>query len=488
MKKKVVFILVILFYNTAFSQTSNIQSADYIIEISASVITAHPRPGTSLKQYSGTDAFTIIQDAITALTLPGAGGSGGGKIEIASGTYNLTNELTITGWEGNTNPTSQIIIQGDGWATKIVQQTAGKNAFVVKNAANFKLSDLFIYTGANAKSCLLADDSGTSEISCFKSILDNVLFQSKSTASPAVYLKNFFDLSAPSIHAENTSNYAIILENTSKTINYGNSNFGFVRAISSTTAPYAGLYIKSSNSNGSHFLNLMTFSNYECVIGYRGIYSSCSYFNTFKFVDIEGIPQPIYFDGSTTLGETRDNKFLSGYLFPSTGGIAITNTLYSGGNDFNLFIEGESTGKPILDQQAYRPVNSYNLTLGGININNISITTPTTPLMVKKADGTVINNVPVISLTTVKTSVNGSVSGSAEFSQPFTGPDYKRVLINVKALTGTASYTYPVAFTQKPAIVTTNGPAASVVTSLSTTAITITGVGATTGFVILEGY
>jgi hypothetical protein len=92
-----------------------------------------------------------------------------------------------------------------------------------------------------------------------------------------------------------------------------------------------------------------------------------------------------------------------------------------------------------------------------------------------------------LSIASTQTTISGSSSGSAIFSEPDLGPSEKKAIIYCNALTGTASYTFPVAFTNTPVVVTTSGPAASVVTSLSTTAVTVTGSG-TTGPILVEGY
>lgn len=110
------------------------------------------------------------------------------------------------------------------------------------------------------------------------------------------------------------------------------------------------------------------------------------------------------------------------------------------------------------------------------------------------ANTVVLGNTSVVAVQTsgsynsssAQTTVAGSTSGSAIFTQPLAGASYKYVLIYCSALLGTASYTFPVAFTNTPAIISTNQVSSSVVTSLSTTAVTITGV-TTTGFIFIEG-
>lgn len=92
-----------------------------------------------------------------------------------------------------------------------------------------------------------------------------------------------------------------------------------------------------------------------------------------------------------------------------------------------------------------------------------------------------------ISSNVAQTTVNGSTSGNCVFSEPFTGTAFKKVMIYCSSLVGTSTYTFPTAFVHAPVTLTTSGPAGSVVTSISTTAVTITGA-TTTGNIILEGY
>ena len=86
-----------------------------------------------------------------------------------------------------------------------------------------------------------------------------------------------------------------------------------------------------------------------------------------------------------------------------------------------------------------------------------------------------------------KVTVNGSTSGSAQFVMPFDGGSYKKVIIYCNALNGTASWTFPKPFTYTPVVLQTNGLPTTIVTTLTTTSVTVTGANST-GFLIIEGF
>jgi hypothetical protein len=286
-----------------FPRNMPIQPYNYVVVKELDQITAYPRDASVLEKYTGKDAFTVIQAAIAAIST-----KAGGSLFIGPGEYFLKDELIINGWDMDLPPNKQILIAGNGLSTRIIQTTTLKNALIIRNKASVVIKDLYIYSGPESKSGLLLDDSGASEISVWGGTFDNIYIQSNSYTSPAFYGKNFFDLNVHHLTALNNNNHGIMLENTSTTTSYRNSNFSFVRAVGSKKFPYAGLYLKSTNSRGQKFPNLITFQNYECSIAYRGIWLSGAKQNTFNFVDLEGLPEPLYLDGSPTSGESRWNS------------------------------------------------------------------------------------------------------------------------------------------------------------------------------------
>lgn len=92
-----------------------------------------------------------------------------------------------------------------------------------------------------------------------------------------------------------------------------------------------------------------------------------------------------------------------------------------------------------------------------------------------------------LKINSAQTTVNASTSGTVTYSQPESGVGYKIIMVHCSAALGTASYTFPVAFTNTPGVVASTTAAAGIVTALSTTAITVTGA-TTTGDLMIIGY
>lgn len=93
---------------------------------------------------------------------------------------------------------------------------------------------------------------------------------------------------------------------------------------------------------------------------------------------------------------------------------------------------------------------------------------------------------PVVNSTATQTTVAGT-TGNAVCSEPFQGSSYKKVMIYCNNLTGTATYTFPVAFLHPPVVVNSNGLPATTVTATSATSVTLNG-STSTGFLVLEGF
>lgn len=348
--------------------------ADYVIEKISTITYARPRR-SGLTAYSNSNSHTVIQAAITALTPAGAVGTGGGKIHIKSGTYSLTDELVITGWEASGGPYSQLTIEGAGWSTWLFQATAAKNCLIVKNKAGVVLKNF--KATSTERSALLLDSTGTSEQSVWFSTLDNLVLESSSTTHPAVYLKNFMNLHVGFLKIGNPNYHGLIMENDSVTTFYGNSSFDHIKLF--VSASHAGMLVQSTNT--TRWLDHCNFGYFEVGQGLYGIRTSYAQDFCFGVLDIEQVTNCISLGtlGTTTSNNTYGWTVTSGYLLPLTGGTSIHCSQYAGGNVFtNVWIDGDATSIPISDDQQFFNPNSYDVNLGwDVDPTNIDITEDT---------------------------------------------------------------------------------------------------------------
>lgn len=87
----------------------------------------------------------------------------------------------------------------------------------------------------------------------------------------------------------------------------------------------------------------------------------------------------------------------------------------------------------------------------------------------------------------LQTTVSCSTSGTAVFAEVSQNPNNKKVLVQLTACLGTASYTYPTPFTVTPSIYASSSVAAGIITTNTTTSMTVTGT-TSTGSIYNEAY
>jgi len=190
----------------------------------------------------------------------------------------------------------------------------------------------------------------------------------------------------------------------------------------------------------------------------------------------------------------------AGVFSQATNAIAIGKDAGRGTQGENSIAIGQGAG--IFGQAANSIVinaqsTSLSPNVAGFFVYPVRNTAGTTPLAVaydtyNKEFITPTSALPVngVASNMTNTTVSGSVSGNLVWNQCDQGSTYKKVVIYCDALNGPASFNFLVSFSYTPAIVVdsnTGGLSASLVTSLSTSAVTITGA-TSTGWLFLEGF
>lgn len=199
--------------------------------------------------------------------------------------------------------------------------------------------------------------------------------------------------------------------------------------------------------------------------------------------------------GFSTSGNVISSYLNGSFLFSvnGSGNVQAGNNIICGGSsafEFNgrSALTSSSSGVLTLNNSTFSGFSG--LLFGGTTSSFPAIYVNGTGLQSRLADNSADTTFEASAFlpTATKTVINGATSGTASFNQPFQGSSYKKVVIYCAALVGaTTSYTFPVAFLQTPAILTTNELSSTIVTTLTTTGVVITGA-TSTGFIFIEGF
>jgi hypothetical protein len=196
------------------------------------------------------------------------------------------------------------------------------------------------------------------------------------------------------------SNCAVILENASSAVSYGNSNFNLLTTSAYSAYPNAGLLVRSTNY--THAIDHCTFQNYYQYSGYYGICSGDAQFFDFQHIDIEDpVKLPIALGAKTSIVDdslgTVGFTFLGGYVLTLPGDTSVYCSSKTAGNAFkNLTIENEDTaGFGIIDQSVayYTLANSYDVNFAYPATPKVQIAnTGATSLIYRLWTGRVVNS------------------------------------------------------------------------------------------------
>ena len=169
-------------------------------------------------------------------------------------------------------------------------------------------------------------------------------------------------------------------------------------------------------------------------------------------------------------------------------GIIASGGVLNGETDLDLFVSSGSTSSLSYSAVTVKG-NTGNVSIGDatatamFNVGTANQFQVSSTGVASMAAGSTVNSTAIcladgtgcgINGAATQTTVSCSTSGSVVFSEPLTGTSYKLLMLYSNGCVGTASYTYPVAFTNTPTIAV-GGGGLVLTTSLTTSAITVTG-------------
>jgi len=223
------------------------QPYNYLIGIKDSVVYAK-NGQTSDIDYCGTDARTVIQSAIDALTK-------GGKIFIKSGTFHLSKDLIIPD-----SLSEKIILQGTGTElTRLKQTSAGKNVITVGFNTLFDIKDMSLYLPSTGSTGHGIESGQSGEYGWRYSRIESIEIWNGDSTHWGLKLVNPTFLGIRSLKIRNAVN-GILLITDHTTLNFGHSWFSDV-----FVAPSNAVGILLKVNSVSKRMNQLTFSRLHLV-------------------------------------------------------------------------------------------------------------------------------------------------------------------------------------------------------------------------------
>lgn len=233
---------------------------DYVVYKSGAT-TIGVRSSDSSNFSSNADASVVLQACVDAID---ASGSGGGRILIKPGTYDLSTVVTVQGTQATDSP--MVSIHGSGVQATIIKPSVNVTAFTFSQRAKFSIRDMAIIVRGSGNG-ITTTNSTTTQRACWLSEIRNIYIydDGSSTAHSGwgLDLGNFFRSVVENIDMNQVKNGMRISALGSSAFNPGDCTFTrmFIELASGSSG---GVAVHLSSNVGGR-VNQCNFSMIEMI-------------------------------------------------------------------------------------------------------------------------------------------------------------------------------------------------------------------------------